>query len=84
MPDLSDTSTEDPEAQHDGTASAEGQIYDYITNEPVRDTLFERVLQAVARSLAEEYDFDHTQLQRDQRIAYEVFDERGKTIGGFA
>jgi type I restriction enzyme M protein len=79
MPDLTDTSTEDPEAQHDATASAEGQIYDTITNEPVRDTPLERVVQAVARSLAEEYDFDHTQLQRDQRIAYEVFDERGKT-----
>lgn len=66
MPELSDTSTKDPEAQQDGTASAEGQIYDTITNEPVRDTPLERVVQAVARSLAEEYDFDHTQLQRDQ------------------
>lgn len=57
----------------------ENQLYDFITNKPVKDTPVERVLQGVARSLVEEYQFDHTQLQRDQNVVYEVFDEHGKT-----
>jgi len=36
------------------------------------------VLQAVARSLGEEYEFDHTQRQRDQTVAYEAQDGYGK------
>ena len=34
----------------DCQALAENQIYDYITNQPVKDTPTERVLQSVARS----------------------------------
>jgi type I restriction enzyme M protein len=55
------------------------QLYDFITNQPVKDTPVERVLQAVARLLVDEYSFDHTQLQRDHTVTYEVFDEHGKT-----
>lgn len=62
----------------DAEASAEGQLYDFITNDPVKDTPVERVLQAVARSLVEEYEFDHTQLQRDQTVIYEALDGYGK------
>jgi type I restriction enzyme M protein len=58
---------------------AENQLYDYITNQPVKDTPVEHVLQTVARSLVDEYDFDHTQLRRDYMVTYEVFDEHGKT-----
>ncbi|MEL7590738.1 MAG: N-6 DNA methylase [Anaerolineaceae bacterium] len=58
---------------------AENQLYDYITNQPVKDTPVERLLQSVARSLVDEYDFDHTQLQRDHTVTYEVFNEHGKT-----
>jgi len=58
---------------------AENQIYDYITNKPVKDTQVERILQVVARSLVEEYSFDHTQLQRDQSVIYEIYDEQSKT-----
>ena len=58
---------------------AENQLYDYITNKPVKDSLVEHVIQTVARSIVDEYDFDHTQLQRDHIVTYEVFDERGKT-----
>lgn len=65
--------------EHAASASLpEGQIYDFITNEPVKDRPVERTLQAVARSLVEEYGFDHTQLQRDQTVVYEVVNERGK------
>jgi type I restriction enzyme M protein len=65
--------------EHATSASLpEGQIYDFITNEPVNDRPVERTLQAVARSLVEEYDFDHTQLQRDQTVVYEVVDDQGK------
>lgn len=60
------------------TTLPEGQIYDFIANEPVKDTPVERVLQSVARSLVDEYGFDHTQLQRNQSLAYEVVDDRGK------
>jgi len=56
----------------DGSDSlAENQLYDYITNKPVKDTPLEKVLQAVARSLVDEYDFDNTQLQRDYTVTYE-------------
>lgn len=57
----------------------EDQIYDFITNQPVKNNPVEQMLQAVARSLVDEYGFDHTQLQRDQAIAYEIFDEYGRT-----
>ena len=60
-------------------ALAENQLYDYITNQPVKDSPTERVLQSVARSLVDEYGFDHTQLQRDQSIVYEAYDESGRT-----
>lgn len=59
-------------------ALAENQIYDYITNQPVKDSPAERVLQSVARSLVDEYGFDHTQLQREQTIVYEAYDESGR------
>jgi type I restriction enzyme M protein len=58
---------------------AENQLYDFINNQPVKDTPVERVLQVVARSLVDEYEFDHTQLQRDHTVLYEVFDEHNKT-----
>jgi type I restriction enzyme M protein len=59
-------------------AAAEGQLYDFITNELVRDSSKERTLQAVARSMVEEYEFDHTQLERNQIVSYEVLDGHGK------
>lgn len=58
---------------------AEKQLYDFITNQPVKENPRERVLQVVARSLVDEYEFDHTQLQRGLSISYEVYDEYGKT-----
>ena len=65
--------------EHTTSASLpEGQIYDFITNEPVNDRPVERTLQVVARSLVEEYYFDHTQLQRDQTIVYEIVNDQGK------
>ncbi len=45
----------------------------------MKDSPVERVLQAVASSLVDEYSFDHTQLQRDHKVTYEAFDEHGKT-----
>ncbi len=66
------------ESDEEVETSSEGQLYDFITNDPVKDTPMERVLQAVARSLVEEYEFDHTQLKRDQTVAYEVLDGYGK------
>jgi hypothetical protein len=70
----------DPENEINSSESlAENQLYDFITNQPVKDTPVERVLQTVARSLVDEYSFDHTQLQRDHTVTYEVFDEHGKT-----
>jgi type I restriction enzyme M protein len=75
------TGTSEPIASEEQAVSAslpEGQIYDFITNEPVKDRPVERTLQAVARSLVDEYGFDHTQLQRDQTVVYEVVDEQGK------
>ncbi|MBN2006284.1 MAG: N-6 DNA methylase [Anaerolineae bacterium] len=76
--------SDEPEAaveQEDEASDSllEGQIYDYVTNEPVRDTPVEQILQAVARSLVDEYGFDHTQLQRDVRITLETYTSTGKT-----
>jgi type I restriction enzyme M protein len=63
----------------DGTGTlAEGQLYDFITNQPVQDSPVERTLQTVARSLVDEYGFDHTQLARDQSLTYELIDGDGK------
>jgi hypothetical protein len=59
---------------------AEDQLVDFITNQPVKDSAVERVLQAVARSLVDEYGFDHTQLDRDQRMMYETYDDQGRTV----
>ena len=68
------------ETDEEGTAEAlsEGQLYDFITNQPVQDSPVERTLQTVARSLVDEYGFDHTQLARDQSLAYELIDGDGK------
>lgn len=57
---------------------SEGQVYDFVTNQLVKDSPLERVLQVVARSLVEEYGFDHTQLRRDQPFTYKVLDDQGK------
>lgn len=76
MDDNLDTSSDEFESSE---SLAENQLYDFITNQPVKDTPVERVVQVVARSLVDEYEFDHTQLQRDQTVTYEVFDEQGKT-----
>lgn len=74
--------TETPFDEADeGAASeslSEGQLYDFITNQPVQDSPVERTLQAVARSLVDEYGFDHTQLARDQSLTYELVDGDGK------
>jgi type I restriction enzyme M protein len=70
----------EPTDELDGSESlAENQLYDFITNQPVKDTPVERVLQTIARALVDEYDFDHTQLQRDQTVSIQVYDEHGKT-----
>jgi hypothetical protein len=73
---LGPTDSEDEDAS---TTLAENQIYDFITNEPVKDSPKERALQAVARSLVYEYGFDHTQLERDVTVTYEVTDPHGRT-----
>lgn len=62
----------------DSESLAENQLYDFITNQPVKDTPVERVLQTIARALVDEYDFDHTQLQRDQTVSIQIYDEHGK------
>ncbi len=77
-PPIDDGYEEASDADGEAEASAEGQLYDFITNDPVKDTPVERVLQAVARSLVEEYEFDHTQLRRDQTVTYETLDGHGK------
>jgi type I restriction enzyme M protein len=66
------------ETDDERTAIAENQLYDFITNTPVKDTPAERLLQAVARALVDEYGFEHTQLTRDQLFIYETFDAHGK------
>ena len=76
MADNLDISSDELESSE---SLAENQLYDFITNQPVKDTPVERVVQVVARSLVDEYEFDHTQFQRDQTVTYEVFDEQGKT-----
>jgi type I restriction enzyme M protein len=77
----SQTTPTDVEIEEDEESSIleEGQLYDFITNEPMPDTPAERIIQAVARSLVEEYGFDHTQLRRDQTLIYEVLNEQSKT-----
>jgi hypothetical protein len=69
----------DSEEEDSSSTLAEDQIYDFITNEPVKDSRKERTLQAVARSLVYEYGFDHTQLERDVTVTYEVTDPHGRT-----
>lgn len=70
----------EPTDELDGSESlAENQLYDFITNQPVKDTPVERVLQTIARAMVDEYDFDHTQLQRDQAVMIQVYDDQGKT-----
>ncbi len=67
------------EAEDASTGLLEGQLYDYVTNEPIPDTPAERVVQTVARSLVEEYGFDHAQLRRDQPFAFELVDDQGRS-----
>lgn len=68
--------TED--ALNDDEILAENQVYDFVTNQPVKDSPAEQILQAVARSLVHEYGFDHTQLARDQTITYSLIDAYGR------
>ncbi len=77
---FSTSSRVDAEAESDDTATtlAENQLYDFITNAPVKDTPTERLFQAVARALVDEYGFEHTQLVRDQLLVYETLDVDGK------
>ena len=63
----------------EATSLSEGQIYDFITNEPIKASATEAILQTVAKSLVEEYGFEHTQLERDFTAKYEIYDDRGKT-----
>lgn len=56
----------------------EGQLYDFITGQPVKDTAAERTLQTVARSLVDEYGFEQNQLERDQTVVYELLNDQGK------
>ena len=51
--------------EDDSTTLEEGQIYDFITGEPFKESATERTLQVVARSLVDEYGFDLSQLERD-------------------
>lgn len=46
------------DAEDTATALAENQLYDFITNVPVKDTPTERLFQAVARALVDEYGFE--------------------------
>jgi type I restriction enzyme M protein len=68
LPATDDTPPEDDESL---AILEEGQLYDFITNEPVPDTPLENTLQAVARSLVEEYGFEHSHLRRDRTLGYE-------------
>ncbi|MBU6349862.1 MAG: hypothetical protein KGS73_06895 [Chloroflexi bacterium] len=54
------------------TVLAENQLYDFITNAPVKDTLTERLLQAVAQALVDEYGLEHMQLVHGQPLVYET------------
>jgi type I restriction enzyme M protein len=79
MSDLDEVLEAGTDEKDSSESLAENQLYDYITNQPVKDNPTERTLQSVARSLVDEYGFDHTQLQRDQTIVYEIYDENGRT-----
>lgn len=72
LPLTPDTDTEEPDN------TADNQTIDYLTGQPVKDTPTERVLQTLARSLVDEYGFDHTQIIRDLSISFEIFDDDGK------
>ncbi len=76
---MGDLWSEDVAADGDETESlASDQLYDLVTNKPVKDTAKERTLQAVARSLVYEYGYDLTQLERDVTITYERLDGQGR------
>ncbi len=72
-------SPRDDAADEAAEALAEGQVQDFITNQSVADSPAERTLQTVARSLVDEYLFDHTQLARDLPLVYEVIDGEGRS-----
>ena len=77
---MADDPLDDPTPDEEETeALASDQLYDFVTNQPVKDTPKERTLQAVARSLVYEYGFDPTQLERDVIVTYEVTDPHGRT-----
>ena len=77
---MADDPFDDPSQEEEKTeALASDQLYDFVTNQPVKDKPKERTLQAVARSLVYEYGFDHTQLERDVIVTYEVTDPHGRT-----
>lgn len=63
----------------DSKSLEEGQLYDFITGQPVKDSAAERTLQVVARSLVDEYGFEQEQLERNYKILYELTDEEGKS-----
>lgn len=73
---LDDSLQDDPEGSE---SLASDQLYDFVTNKPLKDTPKERIMQAVARSLVYEYSFDHTQLERDVSVVYESSDSHGRT-----
>jgi type I restriction enzyme M protein len=79
MSDLDETLDPNTDETESSESLAENQLYDFITNQPVKDTPVERVLQTIARAMVDEYDFDHTQLQRGQGVFIQVYDEHGKT-----
>ncbi len=78
---MADYPLDDPSQDNEetGKALASDQLYDFVTNQPVKDTPKERALQSVARSLVYEYGFDHTQLERNVTVTYEVTDPHGRT-----
>ena len=67
------------ESEEEIEALGSDQLYDFVTNQPVKDSPKERTLQAVARSLVYEYGFDSTQLERDVTISYVVTDAYGRS-----
>lgn len=60
-------------------ALAQGQLHDFITNQPVADSPAERTLQTVAPALVDECAFDHTQLARDLTLVYEQIEGDGRS-----
>jgi len=77
---VADDLFDDPSEEAEETeALASDQLYDFVTNQPVKDTPKERTLQAVARSLVYEYGYDSTQLQRDVIVTFDVTDPHGRT-----